>query len=178
MLLIALLIALDSPGPVIFWQMRQGRHGKPFRMAKFRTMVADAEQRLADLRHGAGLAGPVFKLRRDPRVTRAGRLLRRTSLDELPQLWNVLRGEMSLVGPRPLPLDQVDGHDQRFARRTEVQPGLTGLWQVSGRVMHVDYDKWLAMDLEYVERRSLRLDLVILAKTLPAMCHGDRKSVV
>jgi lipopolysaccharide/colanic/teichoic acid biosynthesis glycosyltransferase len=142
-------------------------------MIKLRTMVADAEQRLPDLRAEADLEGPVFKLRRDPRITRVGRLLRRASLDELPQLWNVVRGDMSLVGPRPLPPDQVDWSDWRFRRRTDVLPGLTGLWQVRGRAMHVDYDRWLAMDCDYVNRACLRLDLTILAQTPRAVIRGD-----
>lgn len=171
--LVALLIRVDSPGPIWFVQTRVGRHGRPFRMIKFRTMVVDAEERLPALRASVDLDGPVFKLRDDPRVTRIGRLLRRTGLDELPQLWNVVRGEMSLVGPRPLPPDQIDASDPRFHYRTEVLPGITGLWQVTGRVMHVDYDRWLAIDAEYVDRRSLALDLAILLRTLPAVVRGE-----
>ncbi|MBI2301144.1 MAG: sugar transferase [Armatimonadetes bacterium] len=173
LLVLALLVRGDSPGPVLFQQERVGLRGRRFLIYKFRTMRLGAEAELPELREAAGLPGPVFKLRDDPRVTRLGRLLRRTGLDELPQLWNVLRGEMSLVGPRPLPPDQVDWDDPRFRLRCEVLPGLTGLWQVSGRVMHVDYDRWLGIDAEYVARRCLRLDLEILLRTIPAVIRGN-----
>ena len=169
----ALFIRLDSPGPVLFRQVRRGGRGQPFRMLKFRTMVVDAEQRLGDLESCNESAGGVlFKLRDDPRVTRLGRFLRRSSLDELPQLINVLRGEMSLVGPRPLQLrdsERLRAVDPMgYASRLQVLPGLTGPWQVGGR-SDLDYDQMVRLDLDYVSNRSLGRDLGILGKTL---CRG------
>jgi lipopolysaccharide/colanic/teichoic acid biosynthesis glycosyltransferase len=176
MLVLALLIRLESPGPVLFRQWRHGRFGRPFRMLKFRTMVVDAERRLGDLEHRNESAGGVlFKLRDDPRVTRLGRLLRRSSLDELPQLINVLRGEMSLVGPRPLQLrdcDQLAVVDPRsYARRLEVLPGLTGPWQIDGRSA-LDYERMVELDCDYVARRSTGWDLAILARTVLVVLLG------
>ena len=173
LLAIALLIRLDSPGPVLFRQMRRGHRGRPFRMLKFRTMVADAERRLGDLESCNESAGGVlFKLRHDPRVTRLGRFLRRSSLDELPQLINVLKGEMSLVGPRPLQLrdsDRLRDVDPRgYRRRLQVLPGLTGPWQVGGR-SELDYEQMVELDLDYVANRSLGRDLVIIGQTIPAV---------
>jgi lipopolysaccharide/colanic/teichoic acid biosynthesis glycosyltransferase len=170
MLAIALLIRLGSPGPVLFRQVRRGHRGRPFRMLKFRTMVVDAEQRLGDLESRNESAGGVlFKLRKDPRVTRLGRFLRRSSLDELPQLINVLRGEMSLVGPRPLQLRDSDRlwavDPQGYTRRLQVLPGLTGPWQVGGR-SDQDYEQMVQLDLDYVANRSLVRDLGILGKTV------------
>jgi len=167
-LLIALLIKLDSPGPVFFVQERVGLHGRRFRMYKFRSMVADAERRLSEVAHLNETSGPVFKVRDDPRVTRVGRFLRRTSLDELPQLWNVLRGEMSLVGPRPPLPREVEAYGPRERRRLMVKPGITCLWQVNGR-HRIPFDRWVELDLEYIERWSLWLDLKILARTIPAV---------
>jgi lipopolysaccharide/colanic/teichoic acid biosynthesis glycosyltransferase len=168
-LMIALLIRLDSPGPVLFRQLRRGYRGRLFRMLKFRTMSVDAEQRLTDLEESNESAGGVlFKLREDPRVTRLGRLLRRYSLDELPQLINVLRGEMSLVGPRPLQLrdsDRLLGLDPTgYVRRLQAMPGLTGLWQIGGR-SDVDHQGMVQLDLDYIENWSLRRDLWIICKT-------------
>jgi lipopolysaccharide/colanic/teichoic acid biosynthesis glycosyltransferase len=170
MLAIALLIRLDSPGPVLFRQVRRGYRGRPFRMLKFRTMVADAERRLGDLESCNESAGGVlFKLRQDPRVTRLGRFLRRSSLDELPQLINVLKGEMSLVGPRPLQLrdsDRLETLDpQAYARRLRVLPGLTGPWQVGGR-SDLDYQQMVQLDVDYVAYHSLGRDLWILGQTV------------
>jgi lipopolysaccharide/colanic/teichoic acid biosynthesis glycosyltransferase len=167
---IALLIRLDSPGPALFRQMRRGHRGRPFRMLKFRTMVADAELRLRDLEPCNESAGGVlFKVRHDPRVTRLGRFLRRSSLDELPQLINVLKGEMSLVGPRPLQLrdsERLRAVDQwGYMRRLEVSPGLTGPWQVDGR-SGLDYEQMVRLDLDYVANRSLGRDLRIIGKTV------------
>jgi exopolysaccharide biosynthesis polyprenyl glycosylphosphotransferase len=171
--LAALLIRLDSPGPVFFAQERVGLNKRRFRMHKFRTMAPDAESRLAQLEHLNEADGPNFKLEHDPRVTRAGRFLRRSSIDELPQLWNVLRGEMSLVGPRPLPLRDVGGfEDDRHRRRFSVRPGLTGLWQVSGR-NDLPFDTWMELDLQYIDAWSLGLDLQILARTIPAVLSGQ-----
>jgi lipopolysaccharide/colanic/teichoic acid biosynthesis glycosyltransferase len=172
-LALGVLIRLDSPGPVLFRQVRRGYLGRPFRMLKFRTMVVDAEQRLGHLEDSNESAGGVlFKLRDDPRVTRLGRFLRRSSLDELPQLINVLKGEMSLVGPRPLQLrdsERLSALDRHgFTRRLEMTPGLTGAWQVGGR-SELDYQEMIRLDLGYVANWSLALDLRIVAKTFFAV---------
>ena len=170
--LIALAIRLDSRGPAIFWQARAGRGGRVFRIAKFRTMVADAEAKQLALKSISEQDGPAFKLRRDPRVTRVGLLLRSTSLDELPQLWNVLRGDMSLVGPRPLPVHESDGCQFWQKRRLDVTPGLTCIWQVHGR-SRVSFDDWMRMDLDYVAKARSAMgplhDATLLLKTLPAI---------
>ncbi|MDR3633692.1 MAG: sugar transferase [Isosphaeraceae bacterium] len=178
MLAIAVLIRLDSPGPFLFWQVRLGYGGRPFWFLKFRTMVADAEQRLGELESLNEVGGGVlFKIRSDPRVTRLGRFLRRTSLDELPQLINVLRGEMSLVGPRPLQLRDCERLErlagEAFARRQSVRPGLTGPWQIGGR-SEVDSMAMLELDLDYVRRWSVKRDLAILCKTVVVVlrCAG------
>ncbi len=168
-LLIMLLIHLDSPGPVLFHQLRRGYGGRLFRLLKFRTMSVDAEQRLTDLEGSNESAGGVlFKLRDDPRVTRVGRILRRYSLDELPQLINVLWGEMSLVGPRPLQLRDSDRllalDPTGYARRLQAIPGLTGPWQIGGR-SDVDYQGMVQLDLDYIENWSLSRDLLIICKT-------------
>jgi len=134
-------------------------------------MVSDAEERLAELAEHNEIKGPAFKIERDPRITRAGRVLRRTSLDELPQLMNVLRGEMSLVGPRPPLLSEVEGYDLWHRRRLSMKPGMTGLWQVNGR-RESDFDRWVEIDLEYIDSWSLWLDFRILARTVPAMLEG------
>jgi len=168
-LIIALVIRLEGRGPILFRQLRRGYRGKLFRVIKFRTMCIDAEQRLGSLEESNESAGGVlFKLRYDPRVTRLGRFLRRHSLDELPQLINVLRGEMSLVGPRPLQLrdsDKLMALDPKaYARRLEVMPGVTGPWQVGGR-SEVHYERMVELDMDYVENWSNLLDLKIIAKT-------------
>jgi exopolysaccharide biosynthesis polyprenyl glycosylphosphotransferase len=166
--LIALLIKLDSHGPVLFRQVRTGKDGKPFVFLKFRGMVADAEQRRAELEALNEADGPIFKIRRDPRVTRVGRVLRRTSLDELPQLWNVLRGDMSLVGPRPPLPDEVARYAPWQRGRLAVRPGLTGLWQVSGRSL-LGFEQMVMLDLEYIACWSLALDLRIVLRTIGAV---------
>ena len=172
-LTIAFLVRWTSPGPVIFWQNRSGLHGRPFRMYKFRSMVTNAEQARAELESMNEMSGPVFKVKNDPRVTPLGRWLRRTSLDELPQLWNVLRGEMSLVGPRPLPLyETANFSDISQRRRMSVRPGLTCLWQVRGRNQITDFKDWVRLDLEYIDRWSLWLDLEILLRTIPVVLFG------
>jgi exopolysaccharide biosynthesis polyprenyl glycosylphosphotransferase len=172
-LLIALLIRLSSPGPVIFSQNRSGLHGRPFRMYKFRTMVTNAEQARAELAALNEMSGPVFKVGNDPRVTPLGRVLRQTSLDELPQLWNVLLGEMSLVGPRPLPVyETANFGDVTQRRRMSVRPGLTCLWQVHGRNRISDFKDWVRLDLEYIDRWSLWLDMKILLRTVPVVLFG------
>ena len=169
---IALFIRLDSPGPVLFRQKRVGARGEEFEMLKFRTMCVDAEQRLAALQ-GAADAGNVvmFKMKDDPRITRVGKVLRRFSIDELPQLINVLRGEMSLVGPRPPLPREVEGYESDAVRRLRVRPGLTGLWQVSGR-SNLSWDESLRLDLWYVDNWCLALDLQILARTARAVLRG------
>jgi len=170
---IAMLVRWTSPGPVIFWQNRSGLHGRPFRMYKFRSMVTNAEQARAELESMNEMSGPVFKVKNDPRVTPLGRWLRKTSLDELPQLWNVLRGEMSMVGPRPLPLyETANFGDLSQRRRMSVRPGLTCLWQVRGRNQITDFKDWVRLDLEYIDRWSLWLDIEILFRTVPVVLFG------
>ncbi len=176
MLGIALLIRFDSPGPVLFRQLRRGYRGRLFWVLKFRTMVVDAEQRLKDLeRNNESAGGVLFKLREDPRVTPLGRFLRRSSLDELPQLINVLRGEMSLVGPRPLQLRDCDKlialDHEGFARRLEVMPGLTGPWQVGGR-SEVDYSHMVKLDIDYIDNWSLMRDIRIILRTVVVVLMG------
>lgn len=173
MALIALAIKLTSPGPVLFIQQRYGFNRHRFPMLKFRTMVQDAELRQASLERANETDGPTFKLKADPRITGVGKFLRRTSLDELPQLINVLRGEMSLVGPRPLPLRDVSRFDKPWLlRRFSVPPGLTCLWQIGGR-SNTKFDEWIRLDLQYVDNWSLFLDLRILALTIPAVLRGS-----
>jgi exopolysaccharide biosynthesis polyprenyl glycosylphosphotransferase len=171
MALIAILIKLGSNGPVLFRQERGGLHGRRFVMHKFRTMVPDADRLRTDLAARNQMSGPVFKLANDPRITRWGRWLRRASLDELPQLFNVLKGDMSLVGPRPLPLSETAQIKGPLRRRFSMKPGMTGLWQCSGR-SRVDFAEWMRLDLEYVDNWSLRLDLQILVKTILAVLSG------
>jgi lipopolysaccharide/colanic/teichoic acid biosynthesis glycosyltransferase len=183
LLIVALLIRLDSRGPVIFWQRRLGRDLEPFRVAKFRTMrdgaAADVHrahvERMIREEAGEGEDGPprpMQKLHHDERVTAVGAFLRRTSLDELPQLWNVLRGEMSLVGPRPPIGYEVESYPARAFRRFAVRPGITGLWQVSGRCL-TTFEEMVELDISYIERRSLWLNLKILLLTVPTVVHGD-----
>ena len=170
MLFIALLIKLTSPGPAIFRQQRSGLNGSPFTIFKFRTMATNAEQFKHELAAMNEMTGPVFKVTNDPRVTSFGKFLRKFSLDELPQLFNVLRGEMSLVGPRPLPVDEVKRFsDLAHRRRLSVKPGLTCLWQVSGRNEISDFKEWVRLDLEYIDNWSIWLDLQILLRTVPAV---------
>jgi exopolysaccharide biosynthesis polyprenyl glycosylphosphotransferase len=171
--IMALLIRLTSPGPVIFRQRRAGKHGKPFVMYKFRSMRSDAEMRRAELEPFNQMNGPVFKVEADPRVTPIGRWLRRTSFDELPQLVNVLMGDMSLVGPRPLPLYEIEKfEDTAQRRRLSVKPGLTCLWQISGRNQVRDFRDWVKLDLDYIDHWSLGLDFKILLRTVPAVISG------
>jgi exopolysaccharide biosynthesis polyprenyl glycosylphosphotransferase len=165
---VALAIKLTSRGPVIFRQERTGLRGRPFTLLKFRTMVADADQLLDTLREQNQADGPLFKLRHDPRVTRIGRILRRSSIDELPQLLNVLKGEMSLVGPRPPLASEVTLYEEWQLDRLEVRPGITGLWQVSGR-SELSFEDYVRLDLFYVENWSIAYDLFILSKTVPLL---------
>ena len=172
MLGIALAIKLDSPGPVFFAQERYGRNKRRFKMWKFRTMVPNAEALLPALEDQNEAIGPAFKIRNDPRVTGVGRFLRKTSLDELPQLFNVIMGHMSLVGPRPMAVRDVQLFDQAwFMRRFSAPPGMTGLWQVSGR-SNLGFDDWVTLDLKYIDEWSLALDLQILARTIPTVVRG------
>jgi exopolysaccharide biosynthesis polyprenyl glycosylphosphotransferase len=172
-LAITFALKFSSRGPVFFKQQRSGINGSPFTLYKFRTMVTNAEQFKHELEAMNEMRGPVFKLTNDPRITRIGKILRRFSLDELPQLWNVLRGEMSLVGPRPLPVDEVKRfNDFAHRRRLSVKPGLTCLWQISGRNQISDFKEWVRLDLEYIDNWSLWLDLKILFKTIPAVFIG------
>lgn len=171
LLAVALLIKATSRGPVFYVQERVGRGGEPFRMVKFRSMYRDAHACRGDHSELNIHEGPIFKIREDPRITPVGRAIRRLSIDELPQFFNVLTGSMSMVGPRPaLPEEYLD-YTERERQRLLVNPGITCIWQVSGR-SDVDFDTWIDMDLEYIEGWSLRLDLKLLARTVPAVITG------
>jgi len=172
-LLTALLIKYTSPGPVFFFQERIGLNKRRFRILKFRTMFADAEKGMAELEHLNEATGPVFKIRNDPRITPIGKFLRKTSIDELPQLFNVLVGDMSLVGPRPLPVRDYRGFDKDWHRRRfSVRPGITCLWQINGR-SNISFDKWMELDMQYIDNWSFWLDLKILLETIPAVLKGS-----
>ena len=169
----AAVIRFTSPGPVLFTQFRYGHNRRQFRMYKFRTMVTNAERLQASLESKNEVQGPVFKIRADPRVTPAGQVMRKLSLDELPQLFNVLRGDMSLVGPRPLPVrDVLRFNEAWLMRRFSVRPGLTCLWQVNGR-SETAFDQWVRLDLDYIDNWSLALDMRILIKTVPVVLSGS-----
>ncbi|MGD8968186.1 MAG: sugar transferase [Anaerolineae bacterium] len=170
--IVAAAIRLDSPGPAIFRQTRVGVNGRTFEMYKFRSMYEGAEEQLEEIRDLNEVAGPIFKMKDDPRVTGVGRILRRASLDELPQLWNVLRGDMSLVGPRPPLPSEVGQYMEWHKKRLEVRPGVTGLWQVSGRSL-VSFDEQCLLDIYYIENWSLWLDFKILMRTLPEVLFGN-----
>lgn len=170
-LAVTLVIRSTTAGPTLFSQRRCGHGGRPFRLLKFRTMVTDAERIRHELAHLNEMSGPMFKVRLDPRVTRVGRFLRKSSVDELPQLLNVLRGDMTLVGPRPSIISEVEAFTDLQRRRLDVKPGLTCLWQVSGR-SDLSFDEWVALDLAYIEQRSFWLDLRILVRTVPAVLSG------
>jgi exopolysaccharide biosynthesis polyprenyl glycosylphosphotransferase len=172
-LLTALLIKLTSPGPVFFVQKRLGLNKRHFGIYKFRTMVVDAEKRMKEIEHLNEVTGPVFKIKNDPRITPIGKFLRKTSIDELPQLFNVLRGDMSLVGPRPLPLRDYEGFNEDWQRRRfSVRPGVTCLWQIGGR-SSISFEEWMQLDLQYIDKWSLLLDFKILLKTIPAVLKGS-----
>jgi exopolysaccharide biosynthesis polyprenyl glycosylphosphotransferase len=173
MLLVAALIKLTSSGPVVYAQDRCGLNRRAFRMYKFRSMYADADKLQTSLEQRNEAVGPVFKIRNDPRVTPLGRVLRKTSIDELPQLWNVLVGDMSLVGPRPLPFRDVNLITRPAdMRRFSMRPGITCLWQIQGR-SNIGFERWVQLDLEYIDNWSLALDTRILLKTLPAVLSGN-----
>jgi exopolysaccharide biosynthesis polyprenyl glycosylphosphotransferase len=169
MLVTAVLIKATSPGPVLFKQIRSGLYGRTFTLYKFRSMFMDAEERKKELTSLNEMEGPVFKIRNDPRVTPVGRFIRKTSIDELPQLWNVLNGDMSLVGPRPPLPEEVAQYDRWQRRRLSMRPGLTCLWQISGRNNVRKFDDWVKMDLLYIDTWSLRLDMEIFLKTIPVV---------
>ncbi len=169
----ALLIKLTSPGPVFFVQERVGYNKRRFKLYKFRTMVPGAEKKQKELEQLNEMSGPVFKIGKDPRITPIGKFLRKTSVDELPQIFNVLKGDMSIVGPRPLPVRDYEGFDQDWHRRRfSVYPGITCLWQINGR-NQISFEEWMKLDMEYIDNWSLGLDLIILAKTIPAVLKGS-----
>ncbi|HQP10379.1 MAG TPA: sugar transferase [Candidatus Omnitrophota bacterium] len=170
-LVLAILIKWDSPGPVLYLSKRYGRGGKKFNMYKFRSMRADADRLVEQMKEKNEVDGPIFKIKRDARITRIGRLLRRYSLDELPQLLNVIKGDMSLVGPRPLPISQVEREDFRQLRRLDVRPGITGLWQIRGR-SDISFARLVKWDIWYINNWSLWLDLNILLQTIPVVLKG------
>src|SRR5262245_22311695 len=172
MLLAALAIKIETHGPVLYRSTRVGRGGRPFTFYKLRSMVNGADRHRHHLSHLNECDGPVFKISRDPRVTVVGRFLRTTSLDELPQLWNVLRGDMSLVGPRPPIPDEVSHYQPWQMRRLDVRPGLTCLWQIMRR-SRIGFEEWMRLDLEYIQRRSFRLDFRILLRTIPAVISRE-----
>ena len=170
---IALAIRLASPGPILFVQERVGLNKRRFHLCKFRTMVPDAEAKLTELESRNEVNGPAFKIKQDPRITPIGSFLRKTSLDELPQLINVLRGDMSLVGPRPLPLRDYRGFTEDWHRRRfSVRPGITCLWQVGGRNA-IPFERWMELDMQYIDQWSLLLDFKILLRTIPAVLKGS-----
>ena len=169
---VAATILISEGPPILFRQVRVGLHGRPFTVLKFRTMVRNAEELYPQLQALSDTRGPAFKMASDPRVTALGRFLRRTSLDELPQLWNVLRGEMSIVGPRPAPPREVGGYSIWHRRRLSMKPGITGLWQIRGRRPDEDFDHRAGLDLAYIDRWSLWLDLKIMVSTVPALLLG------
>ena len=173
LILAAIAIKVTSPGPIFFTQKRLGLNKRVFNIYKFRTMIPNAEQKIRELEHLNEVSGPVFKIKADPRITTIGKFLRKTSIDELPQLFNVLEGEMSLVGPRPLPIRDYEGFNEDWQRRRfSVRPGITCLWQIKGR-NSIPFEKWMQLDLQYIDRWSLWLDLEILARTIPAVLKGS-----
>ncbi|MVB10730.1 UDP-glucose:undecaprenyl-phosphate glucose-1-phosphate transferase [Caprobacter fermentans] len=169
--LTACAIKLDSRGPVIYTQMRAGRNGKPFKLYKFRSMCPDAEEQLKNIRYLNEADGPVFKISNDPRVTRVGRFIRKGSIDELPQLINILKGEMSIVGPRPPLFREVEQYTPYQMQRLRVTPGLTCYWQISGR-SNVSFERWVSLDLQYIRERCLWIDFKTILKTVPAVLFG------
>jgi len=167
----ALAIKLDNPGPVFYNQLRVGKWGRVFKMYKFRSMIFGADKLKSELATQNETGGVIFKMKRDPRITRVGRIIRKLSIDELPQLWNVLKGDMSLVGPRPSLPNEVDQYEYSDRRRLEVIPGITCIWQVSGR-SNLDFKQQVSLDVEYIESQSFWQDIKILFKTIPAVLFG------
>lgn len=173
-IIIAIIIKTTSKGPVFFSQKRVGKNGKEFDMYKFRSMVVNAEELKEKLAAQNEMSGPMFKMKDDPRVTKVGKFIRKTSLDELPQLWNVLKGDMSLVGPRPSLPKEVDKFEKWMCKRLEVKPGLTCYWQVSGR-NNIDFEDWMKLDIRYVEERSTWVDIKLIFKTARVL-FGDKNA--
>lgn len=173
-LVVAILIKLESKGPIIFSQKRIGLNGKEFKMYKFRSMVQNAEELKEKLQKQNEMSGPMFKIKNDPRVTKVGKFIRKTSIDELPQLINVLKGDMSLVGPRPSLPKEVENFEGWMLRRLDVKPGLTCYWQVSGR-NNIDFEDWMKLDIKYVEERNFLLDLKLIFKTVFVL-FGDKNA--
>ncbi|RMC97674.1 sugar transferase [Clostridium autoethanogenum] len=174
MFVVAVAIKLDSKGPIIFSQARVGKNGKIFKMYKLRSMTHDAEQLLDNLQHKNEMTGPMFKIKKDPRITKVGRFIRKTSLDELPQLFNVIKGEMSLVGPRPNLPKEVAKFTSQQKVKLLAKPGLTCYWQVMGR-SNVDFEEWIRLDLKYINDRSTLLDIKLIFKTL-GVFFGDKNA--
>lgn len=172
LIVISILVKLNSPGPLIYKSTRVGRGGRLFTFLKFRSMVSDADKQLEQLKDRNEKEGPIFKIREDPRLTSVGRFLRRYSLDELPQLWNVIKGEMSLVGPRPMLPREVDQYRPEDFERLRVKPGITCYWQVMGR-SQLTFDEWMELDRKYVREMSVLTDMKILGKTTSAVLKGD-----
>lgn len=176
MLIVAILIKLEDPkGPIFFSQVRNGAYPKTFKMYKFRSMYIDAEERLQELMHLNEQSGPAFKIKDDPRITKVGKFIRKTSLDELPQLFNVLKGDMSLVGPRPAIPREVEQYTAYQKQRLFVKPGLTCIWQVSGR-NNINFEQWVELDIEYIKTRSLWLDIKLILLTIPALLGDENAS--
>lgn len=176
MLIVAILIKLEDPkGPIFFSQIRNGAYPTTFKMYKFRSMYIDAEERLQELMHLNEQSGPAFKIKDDPRITKVGKFIRKTSLDELPQLFNVLKGDMSLVGPRPAIPREVEQYTTYQKQRLFVKPGLTCIWQVSGR-NNIEFDQWVELDIEYIKKRSLWLDIKLILLTIPALLGDENAS--
>lgn len=170
MVLTALVVFIDDPhGSPIFCQIRCGRNNKPFKMYKFRSMYCDAEERLKELIKSNEMDGPAFKMKDDPRITRVGKFIRKTGIDELPQLWNILKGDMSIVGPRPALPREVEQYNELQMQRMYVQPGLTCYWQIQPNRNEISFDDWMALDLKYIEERSFRVDWKIIFLTLKAV---------
>ena len=172
--IVACAIKLTSKGPIFFLQKRVGKNGELFNMYKFRSMVVNAEELKEKLKHKNEMSGPMFKMKDDPRVTKVGKFIRKTSLDELPQLWNVLKGDMSLVGPRPSLPKEVEQFDSWMFKRLTVPPGLTCYWQVSGR-NNIDFEDWMKLDVKYVEERNLWIDIKLIFKTVGVL-FGDKNA--
>lgn len=170
-IIIAICIFVDSPGPIFFSQYRIGKEGRPFKMYKFRSMVPNAELLLSSLQEKNEVSGPMFKIKNDPRITRVGKFIRKTSIDELPQLWNVLKGEMSLVGPRPALPSEVNQYTKYQQNRLIIKPGCSGLWQVCGR-SQVGFEKMIYLDLIYIREQNIFLDVVIILKTINQMFYS------
>ena len=173
-IIIAIIIKFTSKGPVFFSQKRVGKYGREFDMYKFRSMVVNAEELKEKLANQNEMSGPMFKMKDDPRVTKVGKFIRKTSIDELPQLWNVLKGDMSLVGPRPSLPKEVAQFEDWMHRRLEVKPGLTCYWQVSGR-NNIDFEDWMKLDIRYVEERNLWIDIKLILKTVSVL-FGDKNA--